>query len=306
MAGTNEYPKRTNAELIEILKSRGLPHTGKKADLVARLQESDKAAVEAASPAATSTQPTDAPAPAPKPSVSHDDVIDWDDDPIPDTATVPEPSNAVSATPAAAVDTTTAPSAPAPPNVAETTTTAQQPAESTSDPATAPETQKADTAPTGEAQPEPEPEAQPEQDFKIGLAASDLEAELAKRRARAEKFGIVDTKPLLDEQQRKLERAKRFASGSDVPVEGKDAALILGLDRALGEERPRKRGRGPNDSGRGKRFRGRGGRSGNRGVGPKSVSKGDDGKPQQISSSQKQVPSQADAAVMEKRKARFG
>lgn len=37
-----DYSKKTNAELQEILKSRSLPHTGRKADLVARLNEADE------------------------------------------------------------------------------------------------------------------------------------------------------------------------------------------------------------------------------------------------------------------------
>lgn len=41
-----DYSKKTVAELTEILKSRSLPHTGKKADLVARLNEADKTAEE--------------------------------------------------------------------------------------------------------------------------------------------------------------------------------------------------------------------------------------------------------------------
>jgi SAP domain-containing ribonucleoprotein len=40
-----EYGKKTVAELTEILKGRSLPHTGKKADLVARLNEADKSEV---------------------------------------------------------------------------------------------------------------------------------------------------------------------------------------------------------------------------------------------------------------------
>jgi SAP domain-containing ribonucleoprotein len=37
-----DYGKKTVAELQEILKARSLPHSGKKADLVARLSEADK------------------------------------------------------------------------------------------------------------------------------------------------------------------------------------------------------------------------------------------------------------------------
>jgi len=38
-----EYSKKTVAELQDILKSRALPISGKKADLIARLTEADKA-----------------------------------------------------------------------------------------------------------------------------------------------------------------------------------------------------------------------------------------------------------------------
>lgn len=39
-----DYAKKTVAELQEILKSRSLPHSGKKAELIARLNEADAAA----------------------------------------------------------------------------------------------------------------------------------------------------------------------------------------------------------------------------------------------------------------------
>jgi hypothetical protein len=42
-----DYAKKTVAELQEILKSRSLPHTGKKADLIARLNEADTVADQA-------------------------------------------------------------------------------------------------------------------------------------------------------------------------------------------------------------------------------------------------------------------
>ena len=41
-----DYAKKTVAELQEILKSRSLQHTGKKAELIGRLNEADKEAEE--------------------------------------------------------------------------------------------------------------------------------------------------------------------------------------------------------------------------------------------------------------------
>jgi SAP domain-containing ribonucleoprotein len=51
-----DYAKLKNAELEALLKQRGLPHAGKKADMVARLQEDDSK------------------------KTTTEDVIDWDDD----------------------------------------------------------------------------------------------------------------------------------------------------------------------------------------------------------------------------------
>lgn len=70
-----EYSKKTNAELVEILKSRSLPHTGKKADMVSRLQDADNADVGAGGEAKT----TAAAGTSGNVDVA-DDVIDWDDD----------------------------------------------------------------------------------------------------------------------------------------------------------------------------------------------------------------------------------
>lgn len=90
-----DYSKKKNVELEELLKGRSLPHTGKKADLVARLQDDDVKKSSVTSPtsakpatsvkptitaatsiaAATDTKPsTTAPATAPE------DEIDWDED----------------------------------------------------------------------------------------------------------------------------------------------------------------------------------------------------------------------------------
>src|SRR5262249_41752067 len=54
----SDYSKMKNADLEALLKERGLPHSGKKADLVARLQEDDKKKASAAVP--------------------EEDEIDWD------------------------------------------------------------------------------------------------------------------------------------------------------------------------------------------------------------------------------------
>ena len=49
-----DYQKKTVVELTEILKARALPHSGKKAELVARLNEADRAADEAQGESCTS------------------------------------------------------------------------------------------------------------------------------------------------------------------------------------------------------------------------------------------------------------
>ena len=49
-----DYAKKTVAELTEILKSRNLSHAGKKADLVARLNEADKEVEEPGESSSTS------------------------------------------------------------------------------------------------------------------------------------------------------------------------------------------------------------------------------------------------------------
>lgn len=66
-----DYASQTVPQLKEILKERGLPLDGKKADLVARLNESDSPATASAPGAAESTENTEVVAePAPKTSVS--------------------------------------------------------------------------------------------------------------------------------------------------------------------------------------------------------------------------------------------
>jgi SAP domain-containing ribonucleoprotein len=93
-----DYNKLNKPDLEAQLKERGLPHSGKKADLVARLQSDDKKKDETG--AETTTD-------APKPAAAVEDEIDWDDD---------------TEAPAAKTDAAPSESAPAPITTTETTT----------------------------------------------------------------------------------------------------------------------------------------------------------------------------------------
>lgn len=315
-----EYSKKTNADLVEILKSRSLPHTGKKADLVGRLQEADKAEAEKVTAGAPATATTTEPATTDTTTkVDAEDVIDWDDD---DTTTV-EPVTATTAT-------TTADTAKATPadtkNEATTATEATSatktpavaPAESTPAEAPAKETEtKADTtavAKEGEADSVQEPEAKPAVEYTMGLSTTDFEAELAKRKARAAKFGIEeDAATAIEQATKAAERAKRFGTAT----EGKTTVGVKGLDEALSSERPRKRGRGADDEDGGRggkrtdfggRGRGRGGRRGNRNNngGRRGSNQRNDNRPTDGNNKNTAKPmSEQDIAAMEKRKARF-
>ena len=92
-----EYAKKKNDELAALCKERGLAHTGKKADLVKRLEEHDAAGV------------------APAKTAAPEDEIDWDE-PAAETA------KAANAKPTAAPTSETKPSAPAPSEQSATAT----------------------------------------------------------------------------------------------------------------------------------------------------------------------------------------
>jgi SAP domain-containing ribonucleoprotein len=204
----SEYTKMKNAELEALLKERNLPHTGKKADLIKRLQESD-------APAKT------------------EDEIDWDDEPV--AAAASKATTEAAAVAIAAGGQGQVPNPQAVPNQQADIDPSQtndltviQPAEddaSTAAP-TNPET-AADASAPSEAQPE-EP-AKPAVDFTSGLAKTTLDQEIEKRKARAKKFGMNEDE---DETLKAMERAKRFG---DTEVPGK-------LNEALPERRERKRG----------------------------------------------------------------
>jgi len=227
-----DYSKKKNAELADLLKSRSLPHTGKKDELIARLQESD------AKPTTTTT-------------ATAEDEIDWDDETP--TTSVPNPPaaaalaaggkgqianptavpNQVPAIDPAKTDDLTVETAPAPPT---TTTTASTEEASPSKPDN--ET-KADA------------ETKPPVDFTSHLPTTTLDAELAKRQARAARFGLTATTTSSSDNkdkdaQKALERAKKFGTISD-----DTNAVVKGLDEALPERK--KRGRGERDEGEGRR-----------------------------------------------------
>ncbi|CAD0094101.1 unnamed protein product [Aureobasidium vineae] len=205
-----EYTKMKNADLEALLKERDLPHTGKKADLVKRLQDHD-----------AQTASGDAP--------KNEDEIDWDEDDQPAAAASKATTDAA-AVAIAAGGQGQPPNPQAVPNQQADIDPSQtddltviQPA---ADASTAqPETANA-SAPS-EAQPE-EP-AKPAVDFTSGLAKTTLDQEIEKRKARAKKFGMNEDE---DEALKALERAKRFGN-TDMP--GK-------LNEALPERRERKRG----------------------------------------------------------------
>ncbi|PLB37799.1 SAP domain-containing protein [Aspergillus candidus] len=236
---TTDYSKKTNAELVEILKARSLPHTGKKAEMVARIQEDD---------ASKATNSAAAPAAAPKGDTA-DDVIDWEDDEVPAETTKPSTEAAAPAenTEAPNPQPDAAPAAPEEPQAEPKGTEG--------------ETQEGSNQSTATAQAEEKPAT----NYAKGLPVTELEEELKKRKARAEKFGITeDSQAAIAEAEQRLERAKRFGAEAEVPAN----AGVSKLDEALPTEQPRKRGRGQNDQGgRGGKRRDVGGRGQGQGQG---------------------------------------
>ncbi|KAF1975414.1 hypothetical protein BU23DRAFT_73102 [Bimuria novae-zelandiae CBS 107.79] len=239
----SNYSKLKNDELQALLRERGLSAAGKKAEMVDRLTKDDEKKPTDAAPAQASAHP--------------EDEIDWDDEDATADASKGDKPAETSVPPSAVV---TEPDA-----VTKTKAggTGQPP-----NPQTVPN-QKADIDPSktddlsvkppgeekeGSAEAKDEEPKEPAPSYAAGLAATDLDAEIEKRKKRAEKFGLkVDS----DETLKKLERAKKF--GEVGPPKGLDEALP---ER---ERKERKRGRDDNeDSGRNKR-RGGGRTSGNRG-----------------------------------------
>lgn len=212
----SNYGKLKNDELQTLLRERGLPTTGKKADMVDRLTKDD-------AQKATATATTDG---ASAPSNAHpEDEIDWDDE---DAATA----------------------AAATPTVATTAATANDDQPTATDPDTVANPPAADalpfeTGPLSASNPTGKPTASLDSDaqdpkvpaptYAAGLAATDLDAEIEKRKKRAERFNIRLED---DETLKKLERAKKFG----------DAGPPKGLDEALPERERKERKRARDDT----------------------------------------------------------
>lgn len=268
-----EYAKMKNAELEALLKERGLPHAGKKADMVDRLTKDDEKAGSSGAPADQ------------KAAVNAEDEIDWDDD---------EPAKTA---PAAAEEITTneetvekagGEGQPPNPQAVPNQVTDIDPAK-TDDLSVQPPTEGAEAATEEKKEPAPS--------YAQGLAATSIDDEIERRKKRALKFG---TKIEDDEGLKKLERMKKFGEKGEVK----------GLDEAL-PERERKRGReDKDDAGANKRRDGgkpgRGGRGGGRRDDRNERSRRDSRSPRRERAPQaSRSYNDADRKAAEARKARF-
>jgi SAP domain-containing ribonucleoprotein len=177
-----EYGKKKNDELQALCKERGLPHNGKKADLVKRLEDHD-------------AQGTPA-----KPAVAEDE-IDWDEEPAIETA------KAATSEPNATAIAAGGLGQPQNPQAVPNQLVGEDPTKPDNTVGAAPAAPKTDDAPQG-TEAAAEPRKTPE-DFTLGLQERTLDEEIAKRKKRAEKFGLD---PSTDETLKQLERAKRFGT----------------------------------------------------------------------------------------------
>ncbi|EME87954.1 uncharacterized protein MYCFIDRAFT_213085 [Pseudocercospora fijiensis CIRAD86] len=261
-----DYAKKKNDELAALCKERGLAHTGKKADLVKRLEDYD------AKQAATATATPTAPAAAAKPAANEDE-IDWDDEPATESsakaATTEPAANAIAAGGQGQISNPQAvPNQEASIDPAQThdLKVAAAPAD-----ASTTQTKKEDNS-----------------KYSANLAERTLQEEIEKRKARARRFGMPED----SDEIKALERKLRFGD-TDLPGD---------LNRALQEKKRDKRGRAAaveaDDGGIRKRSRGRPGPTKKGSVEkPKSEKKANGGFPDWMS--------EADRQKAEARKAKF-
>ena len=215
-----DYAKKKNAELEDLLKARSLPHTGKKADLIARLQQSDTEQAAKSNSAA---------------NAGAEDEIDWEDD-----AAAAEPTGAAAIAAGGLGQ-------PANPTVVPNQVVDTDPSK-TNDLTVNPPASSSTTDEAKAAALVKDPKATEDDKKKslpsTGIKATSLDDELAKRQKRAARFGIQESN---QDALKALERAKRFGTG-----ELGDKAAVKGLDEALPERaaRGQKRGREGDSAGR--------------------------------------------------------
>lgn len=257
-----------NADLESLLKERGLPHTGKKADMVARLEEDDK-------------------------KKNNEDEIDWDDDAADASAAPAAPAPVETAAPTAeetetAVDGNN-------PQAVPNQEAAIDPAATNDLEVKQPEEGASET--NGAAKVEEAPKI----DYTSGIAATDIDKELEARRRRMERFNIKadEQDDAAAEAQKRLERAKKF--GDAAPDTNKLDSALTERRQKRGREGGDERGDFKRGRGRGRGFRGgprrNGGGGSGGGRGPREERAGGDRGGQWMSES--------DRAAAEKRKQRF-
>ena len=263
-----EYAKMKNAELEALLKERGLPHAGKKADMVDRLNKNDESKKSAE---VTDTDPS-------KSTTIHpEDEIDWDDDEDPSAKTIGPATTVAKAGGEGQIDNPQqVPNQVADIDPAETADLSVKQPDATADSSNAAKAE----------------EKEPTPDFTRGLAASSVEDEIAKRKKRAERFGIKLDE---DEELKKLERLKKF--GTSGPPKGLDEAL---------PERTKKRARDTNDEGIRGRDKRRGGRFGGRRGGGRGRDNWDDRGREQSKPNGGSWMSETDRAKAAARKEKWG
>ena len=226
-----DYSQLKVPDLKKLLQERGLVISGNKADLIARLQESDKKSGTDAGEYSLKLALN----PMSRMLISlaaGEDEIDWDEDD--NKATTASATATVAASgQGQASNPTAVPNQKVDTDPAKTTdlkVTGVEGVPTAADGAVA-----ASGATASDAAPEPEA---PKPDFSMGIAQTDAEKEAEKRAIRAKRFGITED----DEAKRLAERAKKFG------LESKEA-VVKGLDSAL-PERKQKRGREDKQGGR--------------------------------------------------------
>ena len=269
----SDYSKMKNADLEGLLKERGLPHSGKKADLVARLQEDDKKKASVAVP--------------------EEDEIDWDlDDTLPGDESKTTTTTAAPVAETKKEEPKAQAAKPTKPAVTTTVTTA-----ATAKIANGNAAVKKTDKPV-----EPAAADVPAKDYTAGLKETSAEDEIEKRRKRIKRFMDPNDPESVkkgEEELKKLERAEKF----------KEFEATAKVDSAL-PERKRKRdhdneggeSRGGGFKRRGRRF-GRGGGGGGGGDGQSNKTSA--GMESKESGAVPVWMSDADRAKAESRKQRF-